>query len=182
MQAAITVSGETVEILENRSSFFGNCNSKNHAVYFNAHEVLHANSRIASDGAFALGKSPDGHSVVIAADDAFGQFGLETGNPKRRWSTPRSVGFLDVQQKVVANEKLFTQVLAGNLFVGLRSKHCSKKVEAPDQFWEAIAAGIGLALTPSHWRSGAKVAPRHKSFQTPLVEYFQISTRPGRCN
>lgn len=95
-----------------------------------------------------MGKSTDGHSVVIAADDAFVQFVLETGNPKRRWSTPRSVSFLDVQQKVVANEKLFTQILAGNLFVGLRSRHCSTEVEASYQFWEAIAAGIGLAFNP----------------------------------
>lgn len=99
--------------------------------------------------AFALGKSPNGHTVVIAADDAFVQFVLETGDPKRRWSTPRSVSFLDVQQKVVANEKLLTRELAGNLFVGLRSWHCSTKGEASYQFWEDISAGIGVAFNPS---------------------------------
>ena len=102
--------------------------------------------------AFALGKSPDGYNIVIAADGALVQFAVETGDPKQRWSTPRSVSFPAAQHKVVAVEKLFTQVLAGKLFVGVLARHRSEKGEDFYQFWEAIWAGADMVFSHSPLR------------------------------
>ena len=99
--------------------------------------------------AFALGKSPEGHNIVIAADGALVQFAVETGDPKQRWSTPRSVSFASAQHKVLAVEKLFTQVLAGNLFVGVLARHRGAKGEDLYQFWEAIWAGADMVFSHS---------------------------------
>lgn len=99
--------------------------------------------------AFALGKSPDGHNIVIAADGACVHFVVETGNPKQRWSTPRSVSFSAAQQKVVAVEKIFTQVLVGNLFVGVLARHHGAKGDDFYQFWEAIWAGGDMVFSHS---------------------------------
>ena len=99
--------------------------------------------------AFALGKSPDGHNIVIAADGVYVHFVVETGDPKQRWSTPRSVSFPAAQQKVVAVEKLFTQVLVGNLFVGVLARHHGTKGKDFYQFWEAIWAGGDMVFSHS---------------------------------
>ena len=98
---------------------------------------------------FALGKSPDGRNIVIAADGALMHFAVETGDPKQRWSTPRSASFPVVQQKVAAVEKLFTQVLAGNLFVGVLARHRGANGEDLYQFWEAIWAGADMVSSHS---------------------------------
>lgn len=99
--------------------------------------------------AFALGKSPDGRNIVIAADGAMVQFVVETGDPKQRWSAPRSVSFPAAQKKVVSVEKLFTQVLAGNLFIGLLTRHLNATGENLFQFWEAIWAGTDIVFSHS---------------------------------
>ena len=99
--------------------------------------------------AFALGKSPDGHTIVIAADGVCVHFVVETGDPKQRWSTPRAVSFPAVQQKVVAVEKIFTQVLIGNLFVGVLARHHGAKGKDFYQFWEAIWAGGDMVFSHS---------------------------------
>ena len=99
--------------------------------------------------AFAHGKSSDGHIIVIAADGALVHFVVETGNPKRRWSTPQVVSFSATRQTVVAVEKLFTQVLAGNLFVGVLARHSDAKGEHVHQFWEAIWAGGEMVFSHS---------------------------------
>lgn len=99
--------------------------------------------------AFAMGKSPDGRNIVIAVDSTLVQFVVETGDPKPRWSTPQSVSFPAAQQNFVTVEKLFTQVLAGNLFVGMLTRHSGPKGESLYQFWEAIWAGTGMVFSHS---------------------------------
>lgn len=99
--------------------------------------------------AFAMGKSPDGRNIVIAVDSTLVQFVVETGDPKQRWSTPQSVSFPAAQQNFVTVEKLFTQVLAGNLFVGMLTRHSGPKGESLYQFWEAIWAGTGMVFSHS---------------------------------
>lgn len=99
--------------------------------------------------AFALGTSPDGRNIVIAADGARVQFVVETGDPNRRWSTPHCVSFPLAHHKVLAVEKLFTQVLAGNLFVGLLTSHRDAAGQHLYQFWEAIWAGSDMVFSHS---------------------------------
>lgn len=98
---------------------------------------------------FALGKSPDGRNIVIAADGTLVHFAVETGDFKQRWSTPRTVNFPDVQPKMLAIEKLFTRVSAGHLFVGVLVRHRSAEGDDPHQFWEAIWAGADMVFSPS---------------------------------
>ena len=99
--------------------------------------------------AFVLGKSPDGRNIVIAADGVLVHFAVETGDFNQRWSTPRAVNFSAAQPKMLAIEKLFTQVLAGHLFVGVLARHRSPEGDDPHQFWEAIWAGADMVFSPS---------------------------------
>ena len=98
---------------------------------------------------FALGKSPDGRNIVIAGDGAMVRFVVETGDPKQRWSAPRAVSFPPAQQKVAVVEKLFIQILAGNLFVRVLSRHPSAIGEEAYQFWEGIWTGTNLVFSHS---------------------------------
>jgi hypothetical protein len=102
--------------------------------------------------AFAIGKSQDGKNIVIAADGAVVQFAVETGDPKQRWSTPQPVSFPATTKKVVAVEKLFTQLLAGNLFVGVLARHTGANGEDQYQFWEAVWAGSDMVFSHSPLR------------------------------
>lgn len=89
---------------------------------------------------FALGKSGDGLTLVIAADGAKVQYVVESGNPNQRWSTPTAVTFPAAFKNAVSIDTIFTQTLAGNLFVGVLARHTSAECHKLYQFWECVWA------------------------------------------
>ena len=101
---------------------------------------------------FALGKSAGGHNIVIAAVGADVHFVTETRDPKQRWSVPRKVSFPAAQKNIESVEKIFSQNLAGNLFVGVLTRHSKLEKEGHYQFWEAIWAGEGMVFSHSPLR------------------------------
>ena len=65
---------------------------------------------------------------------------------------PRKVSFPAAQKNIESVVKIFSQNLAGNLFVGVLTRHSTFEKEDTYQFWEAIWAGEGMVFSHSPLR------------------------------